>query len=73
MIRTTICTVVLILSLSASLFADDPCRFDFPANGIIDLTSLARTNGTPAYADINSTTASHYSILILFDSQKYNT
>ncbi|UJR12774.1 hypothetical protein I4U23_016948 [Adineta vaga] len=29
----------------------DPCRFEYPGKGILDITTLGRTDGTAAYAD----------------------
>jgi hypothetical protein len=52
--------------LSSLVIADNPCQFDFPAKGIIDLSSLARTNGTAAYPDLIPTSPSGWSMLILF-------
>jgi hypothetical protein len=61
MFETTITffTIAFILSLSA-IFAADPCRFEYPEKGVIDLTSLGRTDGKPTYADRLPTTASAY-------------
>ena len=42
----SICIFALLLSVT---IADDPCRFEDPLKGVIDLTSLAATNGTAAY------------------------
>jgi hypothetical protein len=39
--------------------ADDPCRFQGP-NGVIDLTSIARTDEKPAYPDVSPPTGSNY-------------
>jgi hypothetical protein len=43
--------------------ADDPCRFQ-DTKGIIDLTTLGKTDGKPAYPDKAPTTGSNYSTLI---------
>ncbi|CAF3734598.1 unnamed protein product [Adineta steineri] len=45
-------TIITISSalLTSSVIADDPCRFE-TTKGIIDLTSVGRTDGKPAYAD----------------------
>ncbi|CAF0927207.1 unnamed protein product [Rotaria sp. Silwood1] len=46
--------------LSSLVIADDPCRFEYPAKGVIDLTSLGRTDGKPAYPDKLPLTGSGY-------------
>ncbi|CAF2573694.1 unnamed protein product [Rotaria sp. Silwood2] len=46
--------------LSSLVIADDPCRFQDPKNGVIDLTSLGRTDGKAAYADKIPPTGSNY-------------
>ena len=66
MIRTRVFTVIFITLLFSAAFAVDPCRFEYPGRGVIDLTTLGRTDGKPAYADRLPTTASSYSMLILF-------
>ncbi len=66
MIRATIFTVVFTLSFAA-IFADDPCRFEYPGKGVIDLTTLGRRDGKATYADRISSTGDGYSILTLFD------
>lgn len=52
-------TVVFILSLSVALGAD-PCRFEDPESGVIDLTTLGRIDGTAAYKDREPTLESIY-------------
>ena len=64
-IRLAIVTVVFTLSFSA-IFADDACRFEYPGMGVIDLTTLGRTDGHAAYADKTSPSGFNYSMLILF-------
>ncbi len=44
----------------------DSCRFQHPSKGVIDLTTLGRTDGTAAYADRVASTSPGYSMLILF-------
>lgn len=66
MIRTTIFTVIFTLLFSA-IFAADPCRFVHPEKGIIDLTTVGRTDGKPTYENWLPSTGSDYSKLILFD------
>jgi hypothetical protein len=45
-----------------TIFADDPCRFEYPGKGVIDLTSVGRTDGTPAFADRVPPLAPYYSM-----------
>ena len=66
MIRATIVTIVFTLSFAA-IFADDPCRFEYPGKGVIDLTILGRTDGKPTYDDRTTSTGDGYGIFILFD------
>lgn len=56
------CIFVLLLSFT---IADDPCRFEHPSKGIIDLTSLAATHGEAAYPNQMPTTVFNYSKWIL--------
>ncbi|CAF3966120.1 unnamed protein product [Rotaria sordida] len=46
--------------LSSLIIADDPCRYQHPTKGGLDLTSLGRTDGKPAYPDKISSTGSGY-------------
>ncbi|CAF3590683.1 unnamed protein product [Rotaria sp. Silwood1] len=46
--------------LSSLIIADDPCRFESSTKGVIDLTSLGRTDGKAAYPDKLPTTGSGY-------------
>ncbi len=58
-------TFIVILAIqSLGITADDPCRFE-TSKGVIDLTSLARDDGQPAYEDIVPPTGSTYSTLNL--------
>jgi len=41
--------IAFILSFSIAI-ADDPCRFEFPGKGVIDITTLGHIDGTPAFA-----------------------
>ena len=52
-------TIFVVILLSSTI-ADDPCRF-VTSKGVIDLTSLARTDGTPAYLDKYPATGSNFS------------
>ncbi|CAF1656613.1 unnamed protein product, partial [Adineta ricciae] len=51
MIGTTILITFLIL-LYSTICISDPCRFEYPGKGVIDITSLGRSDGKAAYADI---------------------
>ncbi|CAF5118960.1 unnamed protein product, partial [Rotaria sp. Silwood1] len=50
--------------LSSLIIANDPCRFE-STKGVIDLTSLGRTDGKAAYPDKLPPTGSGYSMLNL--------
>ena len=50
--------------LSTSIIADDACRYVDPARGVIDLTSLGRTDGQAAYPDISPPFGSNYSTTV---------
>ena len=63
-IRTTIFNVVLIL-LFSTMCTSDPCRFEHTEKGVIDITTLGRTDGKAAYADRMPSTESKYSMLLL--------
>jgi hypothetical protein len=64
MLRVTIVIIFLAIQ-SLGITADDPCRFE-TSKGVIDLTSLARDDGKPAYADKIPQTGSGYSKLNMF-------
>jgi len=64
-IRTTIFIAVLTL-LFSTICMSDPCRFEYPGKGVIDITTLGRTDGTAAYADRIPSGQPSYSMLILF-------
>jgi hypothetical protein len=61
MVQTTTVTLVFILSLS-TILADNPCRFESPEKGVIDLTTLGRTDGQAAYPYRFPLAASGYGI-----------
>ncbi len=43
---------IVACALSFSIgFADDPCRFEYPGKGVIDLTTVGHTDGTAAFID----------------------
>ena len=62
MIWTTIFIVVCTL-LFSTVHTSDPCRFEYPGKGVIDITSLGRTDGKAAYADRVPSTGTNYSML----------
>lgn len=57
--------VVIFTILSSFIIAEDPCRFSH-TKGVIDISSLAREDGLPKYADQIPPTGSNYSMLMLF-------
>jgi hypothetical protein len=60
----TIFTIIAAV-LSTLIIADDPCRFE-NAKGVIDLSSLARTDGKAAYPDVTPSIGSNYCTSIFF-------
>ncbi len=64
MYSLTIFTVILAV-LSSLIIADDPCRYEYPGKGIIDLTTLGRGDGIAAFPDKISPSGSNYSMLSL--------
>jgi hypothetical protein len=60
----TIFTVIFAISCSV-IIADDPCRFEVPGKGVIDLSTLGLIDGRAAYPD-KLPSGSTYSMLILF-------
>ena len=65
MIRLTHCIAVFAL-LSSLMAADDPCRFEDNAKGVIDLSSLGHTDGTAAFSEKNPPPPSDYSMQLSF-------
>jgi hypothetical protein len=65
--------IVVFVILSPIIIADDPCKFTHPDKGTIDLTTLGKTDGTPAYLDKIPPTGSNYSTFNLFQglTRKY--
>ena len=67
---------VILFTVSAALLfagirADDPCRFEYPAKGVIDLSSLAKTDGTAAFPDQPAGAGSSYSELPCWSKVKH--
>ncbi len=66
MTQATALTLVFIISFS-TILGDDPCRFVSPEKGVIDLTSVGRTDGQAAYPYKFPIAGSRYGIFTLFD------
>ena len=62
--------VVFLLSLSIA-FAADPCRFEYPGKGVIDLTTLGHTDGTPAFSYPMGMLTVGYSMSMIFYFNSY--
>jgi hypothetical protein len=63
------CITIVIINLAVLpllCIVGDPCRFNYPSKGVIDLTSLARTDGLAAYQDIIPLVESGYSTFASF-------
>jgi len=60
-------TIGFLLTVSV-VFAADPCRFEHSELGVIDLTTLGRTDGIAAFADRPTDTPILFSMLISFSS-----
>jgi hypothetical protein len=41
--------VALVLSFSIAV-ESDPCRFEYPGKGVIDITTIGHSDGTTAYS-----------------------
>ena len=63
MLSWSIIFLIIFAGLSPSITADDPCRFETD-RGVIDLSSLARTDGRAAYPDVLPPIGSNYSASI---------
>ena len=63
MIRTTIFIAVLTL-LFSTICMSDPCRFEYPGKGVIDLSFIGRTDEKAAYSDETTRAASNSSMFI---------
>ena len=50
--------------LSTAIRADDPCRFEVPAKGVIDISSLGKSDGSAAFPDRPAGVGSNYSQLL---------
>jgi hypothetical protein len=58
--------VALILSFSIAV-ESDPCRFEYPGKGVIDITTIGHSDGTAAFVNrVPASGTSNYSILMLF-------
>ena len=56
-LKSCIAIFTLLLSL---IIADDPCRFEYQGKGVIDLSSLASTDGKAAFPDVTPTISSNW-------------
>ena len=66
MIWATIFVIVLTV-LYSTICVADPCRFEDPEKGVIDITTLGRTDGNAAYADrVPSVTTGYSMFTVLF-------
>lgn len=65
MIRIIIFTIIFTLLFSI-VIAADPCRFEYPGRGVIDLTTVGRTDGTAAFENATTTPGSGYRTYIYF-------
>ena len=61
----TMSIIVLIVSFAVA-FAADPCRFEYPGKGVIDLTTLGHTDGTPAFTYPIDSFTDGYSMSMIF-------
>lgn len=64
--QTIILSVISSILLSSAVHADDPCRYEVSGKGVIDLTSVGRSDGEPAYKNLAPLVESNYSRLFLF-------
>jgi hypothetical protein len=62
--QTTTTTTTVLTTTTPSIF--DSCRFEFPEKGVIDITTLGRTDGQAAFADRVPSGGTNYSMLNLF-------
>ncbi len=61
--------IVFILSFSITV-TGNPCRYEHAGKGVIDITTIGHSDGTPAFANqfqANVSNATGYSMLIVFD------
>ena len=60
---------MIFIALSTLLFStlctSDPCRYEHAGKGVIDITTLGRTDGKAAYADKVPSSETNYSKWIL--------
>jgi hypothetical protein len=59
MVRFTSC--IIIFGILSPLIIADPCRFEDSTKGVIDISSLGRTDGTAAFPDLIPTNPSGWS------------
>lgn len=56
--------IALVALLFPSICMSDPCRFEYPGKGVIDITTLGRSDGTATYADRRPSAQPGYSMSI---------
>jgi hypothetical protein len=56
---------ICMLNIVIDVHADDPCRLEH-AKGVIDLTSLGRSDGSPAFPDVFPSVGSNFRSLFCF-------
>ena len=56
------CIVIFFLSAFAIAFAVDPCRFEYPGKGVIDLTTAGHSDGTAAFVNQTPASSPYYSM-----------
>jgi len=58
--------IVAFIFLFSIGVAADSCRFEYPGKGVIDLTTLGHTDGTPAFTYPIDTFTDGYSMSMIF-------
>lgn len=64
-IQAVILSIISSVLFSSVVFAVDPCRYEIPGKGVIDLSSVGRDDGKPAFENLAPLVQSNYSILNL--------
>lgn len=62
--------VVVFILLFSTAVARDPCRYEHAGKGVIDITTLGHSDGTPAFANqyqANVSNTTGYSMSIVLD------
>jgi hypothetical protein len=58
--------IITFAVLSPLIIAENSCRFEYPGKGIVDLTTLGRTDGNPKYRDVVPPDAFYSTLTLLF-------